>query len=396
MSTEATIEKEKSDKKPADTSATAKSESTKTDTAEKTATKPDKKSSKSTHHSTKPKKDTQKKGGSTIASLALIISLGAIGGGYWLWQQLDIALDYSQQLATDLKANMEQTRQSLENKSQTQAEKLFMEVQGMTQRQQGVEAQLSNLLTSIGNTTRDWKISEAQYLLQIANHKLLLQHDVATAITALKLADARIRSSGEPALLPVREQISKEVTALESYSLPDITGASLKIAAISDNIPVLPLMVRVQELNKKTAVPAESGDSSNNVDNLPNALWTSLKGLITIRYNDRPVEPLLTPSQASNLNENLQLKLEQARLAILQQDSKLYQHNLARAIEWLEKYYQLQDAKVASSIKQLNELKNIKLTPELPDISRSLRDLKKIAKKTDLKLDNGKQQGGKP
>ncbi|MDH5544827.1 MAG: uroporphyrinogen-III C-methyltransferase [Gammaproteobacteria bacterium] len=401
MKTEATIEKDNdADKHKSSGPTSAKTEADKhseshTNSTAGKSTNSNKNDSKKSDKAKKPKPEKQSSSGSFTGTLGFLLSIAALGGGYWLWQQLDNALDYNQQLAAELRSSMEQTKNSIENNNRAQSEQLNSDLQSITQQQQGVETQLKNLLTSIGNSSRDWKVAEAKYLLEIANHKLQLQRDVPTSIAALKLADARIRSTGEPALLKVREVIAKEITSLETFAQPDTTGASLKLSSIADEVSKLPLQVRVQQIGSRTATPENSSDSSNAVENLPSAMWNSLKGLVTIRYNDRPIEPLLTPTQASNLNENVQIKLEQARLAILQGDQKIYNDNLDKAVAWLEQFYQIQNESVTLTIAQLKTLRELNVKPDLPDISTSLRELKNMARRLQLDLEEDKQ-GGKP
>ena len=401
MTTEAPVKaEEKSGKEPSgkvkagnntDKTATPKTDNKKTAEKKAEPVKP-------ATNTTKPDKTTKTKekssgGGKFLGTLALLTSLAAIGGTYWLWQQIDIALDYSQQLSAELKTDMEATKTSIENNGRLQTQQLTDEQQALAQRQAGVETQLNNLLSRIGNTTRDWNISEAAYLLQIANHKLQLQGDTLTAVTALKLADERIRTTGEPALLPVREIIATEITSLEGFQTIDTVGASLKLAAISDTIDKMPLRVRVSALDETTANIDATKDASNNIDNLPTAIWNSLKGLITVRYNERPVEALLTPTQVSNLTENLQIKLEQARLAIIKSEQALFEDNIDRAIKWLNAYYNIEHQSVATALMQLQEIRKLKLKTEFPDISASLRKLKALTKKLELQTPDKKKGG---
>jgi len=253
-----------------------------------------------------------------------------------------------------------------------------------TERQDAVEISLNRLYNRIGDSSREWMVSEAEYLLQVANHRLILEDDVKTAISALKLADSRMVSVGDPALLTVREVLAREITALETLPRPDVAGTALALVEIAKKLESLPLKARIQPEATGSAPTAESPIASDTWGGVPAAMLSAVKGLVTVRYNDRPLEPLLAPKQVQHLHENLQLKLEQARLAILHKNAGLYQANIDMAIEWVNSYFDTSSDETQRVIAKLSELKGARLYIDKPDISQSLRTLKLVATKLEL------------
>ncbi len=354
-----------------------------------------------------------------FAFVALLVALGAGGGTYMVWQQMQqtegklldvqaIAEQASQKAASivdQVRADIEAVRSEVNAKIDAATEelsakqahfdesvaKISKQALRAEQASQAMQASLEGLYTRIGNTTRAWMVKEAEYLLEVANHRLLLERDVMTAMAALKSADQRLKAVGDPALLEVREAIASEIVALERVTVPDRAGIALSIGQIADQVESLPLLARMEPAVDTSAAEAAaepaSGEGETWWESLYLSIWNALKGLVTVRFNDRPVEALLPPEKASFLYQNLKLKLEQARLALLQYDTALYQASLEGAAKWLREYFDADAGEVQNVIAKLESLKNTDIAPTLPDVSTSLRVLHNVAERLQFNVD---------
>jgi len=346
-----------------------------------------------------------KHGGGLAATLAVVALLGAGGAGggvYWLWQQMEQQLQSQLQEAestvTSMRGEMERLRsdinssqQALETESKQSVDQAVAQLNTAVSRQEhnekaqaALQASLEGLYARIGNTTRAWMLKEADYLLQIGNHRLQLERDVDTAAEALRLADSRINAIGEPALLQVREAIASEIASLEAFPAPDRIAMSLSLSQMAERVRQMPLMGKVQPEQLLSGASEVGSLEADSWQQLPAAIWAAMKELVVVRVNDRPVEALLPPEKVSFLYQNLQLKLEQARLALLQYDTQLYRSNLAAAQEWIKSYYNMEDAQVQAAVTKLNTLAAVDLAPALPDISGSLHLLRNVAARIKL------------
>lgn len=366
------------------------------DTTKKTDDAEPHKTAKTRHPHKKHKPAT----GRFIATLSLLLSLGAAGGGYWLWQQLLIEQQNSDMLRgkirsqiDEVKSEMQGIGNEIDSRVASQLTQSTENLDSSTARQDALEASLKQLIVRVGNTSQDWIIAEADYLLQIANQRIQLQRDIPTAITALKLANDRLRTIGDPALLPVRQTLASEINALETFAHADIEDIALSLASMADQVPKLPLKVRTKPTSTEQQISKDSPVKTDSVEALPNAIWNSLKGLVSIRYNERPLEPLLSPDQVDNLYENLQLKLEQARIALLKENTRLFQNSVERSAEWLKAFFDQNDQTTQKFISKLEGLATTDIKPAMPDISGSLRDLRRTAKQIDLGLTKAKNGG---
>jgi len=379
----------------------------------------------------------------TLSIAAFILSVGAGGGGYWSWQQAQIDKNASastisalqQQLETEMrksqaaiqsevsatqaaiKSELNQTSATIRSELDSKAaaiESLTKNIESTTnskiagaeerftnaqaelgkanhniketqKRQQSLEVSIDGLYSRIGNTSRDWVIAEADYLLKIANHRLQPEQDVTTSIQALTLADQRINSLSDPALNEVRNVIAQELVTLQTLPIPDQAGVSMQLTELQAKIDELPLNARTQPTDQSQ--PATAADDAMQVDNweaLPGAIMGVLEGLVAVNYNDKPIEPLLSPEQVRNLHENLKLKLEQARMVLLRGDQKLFLANMDLAIDWTEKFFNTEEVPTKKFIDTLSYLKTKQVVLQIPDISSSLRTLRKVAKRLEI------------
>jgi uroporphyrin-3 C-methyltransferase len=82
--------------------------------------------------------------------------------------------------------------------------------------------------------------------------------------------------------------------------------------------------------------------------------------------------PLVSPTQAFFLKENLRMRLLSARIALLAHDEGSFKADTRAAAEWLQRYFDLQDKRVSAGLTTLKQLSESDVSIDLPDISGSL------------------------
>ncbi|MFZ4704185.1 MAG: uroporphyrinogen-III C-methyltransferase, partial [Candidatus Methylumidiphilus sp.] len=113
---------------------------------------------------------------------------------------------------------------------------------------------------------------------------------------------------------------------------------------------------------------------------LKETLADELKGLVTIRHTDRPIQSILLPEEVVAIRQVLLLKLEMARSALLRGDDALYKENMDSALAWLKENFDPAAALTQSLAEDIQNLRGLQLQPPLPDISKSLALLRNIEK----------------
>lgn len=320
------------------------------------------------------------------AAVALVLALGVVAASYMnysRWQMTDLQ---TQSLANEnakLRSQLQSQntelqqqisglqRQDLDNNLAMGQLRSDLELHNGSLNQLG--QQLQALAADKGKDPMLWRLAEVEFLLSVANHRLMLERDVNTALTALQDADRRLETIGDPALIPVRKAIAGEMTALTSVEIPDVTGMALRLSSLTDNIEKLPLVSR-----ERVKTDLAMDDSVvDDVNQLMSKILQDLKGVVTIRRSDEPIEPLLPPDEQQYLAQNLALKLEEARIALLHRNTVTFRENLTDTREWVQRYFDPDSAAVHTVVATVDDLQGVELSPELPDISGSLRELRR-------------------
>ncbi|MFO8025078.1 uroporphyrinogen-III C-methyltransferase [Thiohalophilus sp.] len=327
-----------------------------------------------------------------VALLGLLGALGAGAGGYYLWQaQQQLASEQRRQLAT-----LEETVTDLRRQHSKQNSRRDDQLQQVQTRQQNLDDALQTLIKSRSHLRNDWLLTEAEYLLKLANHRLLLERDVATAIVALQSADARLREVADPGLLKIRQRIAADINDLRAVNQPDLAGLSFNLSSLAEDISRLPLATPDPQTRQQLDAAASQSDKVDTWRELPTALWQDLKSLVVIRQHDEPIQPLLAPEQRFFLTQNLQLQLEQARLALLNGQTRVYRERLQQARQWVETYFDTEQAPTRQTLEQLKQLSEREIHPELPDISDTHQALESFRQQRRLNDETPAQGGDAP
>lgn len=324
-----------------------------------------------------------------LLTVTLVIAvLGAgCGGLAWLYfQSLDrlAGLDQGLQQLSARLGSVDGRAQALARKQAQDATRLDQLLAAAQQQlgkdQQDLQAvrEALTLLQEQRGTGITWKLAEVEYLLEVANHRLQLLQDPATALAALQAARDRLQRLANPGLQEIRAQLAREIRALESLHSVDITALVLELSAMESSVDTLPLSAESQfvyapGISSESAPPAAEDPTWKT---LASRAWQDISKLIKPRRVDEPVQPLLPPDQAYFLLQNLRLKLGALRLAALRGDDDSFHRLSAEVREWVTEFFDTQQPAVAALISALDKYKDVKLSQAMPDISGSLMSLR--------------------
>ena len=328
-----------------------------------------------------PKKPSTARTGRLSSGLALIIaSIALIGTGY-LWY----TLIYERQdvLAIDVPGTLETLTH--ETKALHEALTDLEEQQtSLTETQETLKSAVEKVQNDLGRHRADWILAETEQLLLIANRRLQLARDAASALAALRAADRNLELLANPNLINVRRQLAREITLLESLEKTDIAGVSLRLGSLADGVDRLPLSqeLRGQMLaHADTKTGAQPDDAKQGGWLTARSMWRDVLELVRVRRHDATERPLLPPEQQYFVRENLRLVLYGAQQALLQGHVLTYQNNLKTANRWLNDYFDDNAQTVLSARAELEKLRGTPVMSELPDISGSLETLRKSTRR---------------
>ncbi|MES9991822.1 MAG: uroporphyrinogen-III C-methyltransferase [Candidatus Thiodiazotropha sp.] len=336
-----------------------------------------------------------------VAAVALlVVALGLVFGyRYWLDMReslvsLNDSLVKANQQQSQFEQQLQQTRQYFEQQQQAiaaqkealeqQAEKILQQREESRKQGDQLYQSLADIQTRMGGKEGQWRVAEAEYLMRVANHRLTLMGDPDTAQEALKSADERLAASGDPGWSEVRGIIAKEVAELIATPKVDQAGISAELTALAERVDGLSLQdagVALAEQPVESELPMETAARDGfQFEKLFADFWQGFKSMMVIRHHDRPLGAMLPPEHRYFLLQNLRLKLENAKAAMMGRNQTLYSDNLNSALAWIDRYFELSASDVAGFKSQLNELATRVIAPQLPDISGSLRALQERRK----------------
>ena len=224
----------------------------------------------------------------------------------------------------------------------------------------------------------DWALMEAEYLVVIAMHRLMLERDVKTAITALESADRRLLHLANPSLIPVREQLARDIASLKSVNQVDTTGMVLYISSLITEIDKLPLQQKMQLANDAVETSETAPQQTSAFSRLPALIWQELKSLVVIKHKDEEGTRFLLPEQEYYVYQNLRLQLETAKLAILDLDSATLSANIELIVDWLDRHFDGSQSAVSNMQEALLKMQSVNLKPELPQLNSSLETIRAV------------------
>lgn len=256
--------------------------------------------------------------------------------------------------------------------------KLDSRLNELQQNNAAINESITKLRDSIQTSSDDeLLVAEARHLITIANHQAQLNHNPAAAAAALEAADQRLTDTSDPSLLKARQIITDDIIALRNVATHDISGIALTLSQLEKSVSGLPL----KDEEPTTSAEAESAgeqeqEDFSGISGFFKKIWHDIKGLVTVRRNSDEVNAaLLPPGQRFFLQQNLRLKLQTARLALLQRDTQIFHDSLNTATQWLESYFDSSAASTANLLSTIASYQEIELMPDLPDISKSLKAL---------------------
>ena len=353
----------------------------------------------------KPAPKPKSKGGLWFAIIILLLIFSIAGAGFYFLSQLRAK---QEGLGGEVKSEL--TRQINDYQAQltsiqSQVAALQSEIAGKedhfnktlanfsdlnNQKNEVTRKELSDKVLQVqrqlGKTRGDWLIADAEYLLSVANERLHLVGDTNTSREALEAADQRLRESGDTGTIKIREQIAKEISDLQSVKLPDVVGLYVSIQTLGSEVAKLSLLLPYS--GKPLTPPEEvpSAPVSEDSNDLVNSAIHELEGIVTIKRTEKPVTEILTQEQADFIREQLKVKLEMVKIALVQQNDALFQSTLADIKSWTGQHFTDNDsAKVF--LGEIAKLQEVKLRSQLPDISLSLKMLRDVNK---LRIENDK------
>ena len=341
-----------------------------------------------------------KKSGTGLSLLAILIALGVGGAGYYFGQQ---QVDQFQQKLTALKAQINNkpvtsvstqdvkfdTTQltQLESANKATQDKIAQVeelINAKSHELVGLQSQI-NKVSAQANAQQptDWLFSEADFLLNNALRKLVLDNDVDTAVSLLKLADETLAKVNNSQSAAIRSAINQDLKQLLSVAGVDQNAVMQKLSQLANTVDELPVLdVNFGDDQNATKLSDSLSDWAENAEKSATSFLNHFIRISPKHGADR--KELLAPNQDIYLRENIRLRLQLAIMAVPRQQNELYKQSLEAVASWIRSYFDTNAEVTQSFLKSVDELSEVSIYVDVPSQLQSLSMLDKYLNRTPL------------
>ncbi len=258
---------------------------------------------------------------------------------------------------------------------------------------QSQQLALEQLYQDLSKNRDEWTLSEIEQVLSTASQQLQLSGNVPGALIALQNVDKTLSRSDKPQFITIRRAISKDIEVLKSLPNVDLTGMTLRLDSVINQIDDLPMLS--DEKPTLLAIPTKKAHKENikGTKNTVNTVakasdtWKTLRDqwqsvvydmgneirqLIRVRRVDTADALLMSPTQAYFVRENVKLRLLNARLALSSRNESAFRGDMAVVQEAIGQYFDLRAKPTQVVQTLLKQMQNSNLSIEMPTLSDSL------------------------
>ena len=340
-----------------------------------------------------------KKSGTGLSLLAILIALGMGGAGYYFGQQ---QVDEFQQKLTALEAQINKTVISapaqdvkfdttqltqLESANKATQDKIAQVeelINAKSHELVGLQSEI-NKVSAQANAQQptDWLFSEADFLLNNALRKLVLDNDVDTAVSLLKLADETLAKVNNSQSAAIRSAINQDLKQLLSVAGVDQNAVMQKLSQLANTVDELPVLdVNFGDDQNATKLSDSLSDWAENAEKSATSFLNHFIRISPKHGADR--KELLAPNQDIYLRENIRLRLQLAIMAVPRQQNELYKQSLEAVASWIRSYFDTNAEVTQSFLKSVDELSEVSIYVDVPSQLQSLSMLDKYLNRTPL------------
>jgi uroporphyrin-3 C-methyltransferase len=345
-----------------------------------------------------------RKGSGAVAWLALLLALAVAAALAWLvleQRRLDSSLAASLQAASaaaggdqsgldDVSSRLQEQLRTGLGRIESGLADQGNSVQLLEQAIEAVREELTEQSTELtrqrtelarfgSNDRESWLLAEVEYLLRLANQRLVMAGDVTAAQALLDSADNILLELDDASLHGVRAAVAADLASVRAVPRVDVEGAYLRLAALIEQAGKL---VIFQLPERASAAAPDAADTwQGRLQQGYEQAIAKLSNYIIIRRRDVPMQALMDPQWEGLVRQNLRMLLEQAQVALLSGNQDLYRESLQRAQHWVAEFFSSDEAAARAMAAEISQLVDLEVAVAVPDLSRSLQALDDVMQK---------------
>lgn len=291
------------------------------------------------------------------------------------WQdQVELLRNRAREMAAEAE---EATRLQRDTRQQvaTLQEELASARELLDQKLTGFDRQLARQRTRLDQFSADdrnsWLLAEAHYLLRLANQRLSITGETRAALALMQSADGILRELDDPGLLDIRRALASDIAAVRAVPQLDPESIYLRLSALIERAAELIIFELPEPGETDGAVEVEGWEDRLRLG-YEKALG-KLADYVVFRRRDVPVETLMDPQRESMVRQTIRMLLEQAQIAMLSGNQRLFRESLERARGWISQFFDSDQQVARAMARELEDLAGTRVSVDIPDASRTLQ-----------------------
>lgn len=233
-------------------------------------------------------------------------------------------------------------------------------------------AQLDELVHSVARARDENLAVDLEAALRLAQDQTQLTGSVEPLLAALRTAERRLARSSDPRLAPVGRAVARDLERVKAASIPDAAGLLARLDQLLRQVDDLPAANEVPHARSAPATTAPAAAAESALGRLWQSVRDEAQGLLRVSRIERPEASMLSPEQVFFVRENLKLRLQGARLALLARQYEAARADLTAAAMSLGTWFDPASRRTQAAATLLQQVQVSTRSAELPRVDDSL------------------------
>lgn len=233
-------------------------------------------------------------------------------------------------------------------------------------------AQMEELVQTVARARDENLAVDLDAALRLAQDQTQLTGSVQPLLAALRTAEQRLARSTDPRLAPVARAVARDLQRVKSAAIPDTAALLARIDQLLRQVDELPVGNDVGRAHRGAAREAPAPAPAGWWERVARAVLDDAHELLRVSRVARPEATMLSPEQAFFVRENLKLRLQGARLAILARQYEAARADLAAASTSLGSWFDPAARRTQAAATLLQQIQGATRGAELPRLDDTL------------------------
>ena len=172
---------------------------------------------------------------------------------------------------------------------------------------------------------KKWQMAEALYLIKLAQQRIVLEQDAVGAINILKAGDKILLDTQDVGLMLVRQQLAKDILALNSVQAEDLQGIYLRLNVLAEKVSAFEFTSGVSQLEREEEPKM--------------GVIEEMRAFISIKKVNPDFSIQLDPTLFYLTQQSLLLNIEQMQLAITSKNQLLFSQSIKQGLNKLKEHF---------------------------------------------------------